>query len=88
MKKIALFFVASTIALAMNAQDGKSKPAATTTATPAVTATKVVDTKDATAKPHVCTATCKGGKHVLAHGERGHVCTTACATPAKPADKK
>lgn len=35
--------------------------------------------KGATAmKAHVCTAACKDGNHVYAHGEKGHVCTAAC----------
>ena len=29
-------------------------------------------------KEHKCTAGCKDGKHVYAHGEKGHVCTKAC----------
>lgn len=29
-------------------------------------------------KEHVCTAACKDGKHVYAHGEKGHVCTEDC----------
>jgi hypothetical protein len=29
-------------------------------------------------KDHVCTAACKDGKQVYAHGEKGHVCTAAC----------
>ena len=29
-------------------------------------------------KEHKCTAACKDGKHVYAHGEKGHVCTKAC----------
>lgn len=35
-------------------------------------------------KDHKCTAACKNGKHVYAHGEKGHVCTDAC----KKMDKK
>lgn len=32
------------------------------------------------AKPtkHVCTAACIDGKHIYAHGEKGHVCTADC----------
>ncbi len=29
-------------------------------------------------KKHHCTAACTNGKHVYAHGEKGHVCTDAC----------
>jgi hypothetical protein len=29
-------------------------------------------------KEHKCTSACKDGKHVYAHGEKGHVCTKAC----------
>ncbi len=30
-------------------------------------------------KKHHCTEACKkAGKHVYAHGEKGHVCTAAC----------
>ncbi|HWY34097.1 MAG TPA: hypothetical protein VNX68_05585 [Nitrosopumilaceae archaeon] len=29
-------------------------------------------------KKHHCTAACTKGKHVYAHGEKGHVCTDAC----------
>jgi hypothetical protein len=31
-----------------------------------------------TMKAHVCTAACKDGKHVYAHGEKGHVCGPEC----------
>ena len=31
-------------------------------------------------KEHVCTASCKSGTHMYAHGEKGHTCTTACKT--------
>ncbi|MBI3502279.1 MAG: hypothetical protein HY063_10845 [Bacteroidetes bacterium] len=29
-------------------------------------------------KDHVCTSACKDGKHVYAHGEKGHVCGPEC----------
>lgn len=29
-------------------------------------------------KDHKCTKACKDGKHVYAHGEKGHVCGDAC----------
>jgi hypothetical protein len=49
-------------------------------------------TTDVNTKEHVCTAACKDGKHVYAHGERGHKCGAECmkamsrttADPAKP----
>lgn len=85
MKKIALLVVATVFAVAVNAQDSKTKPAAQPAATPTqaapATATKVAD---ANTKAHVCTAACKGDKHVYAHGEKGHTCTAACTASAKP----
>lgn len=37
------------------------------------------DKKEMTTKKHVCTDEChKSGKHVYAHGEKGHTCTEAC----------
>jgi hypothetical protein len=35
-------------------------------------------TKDENTREHVCSATCKAGKHTYAHGERGHKCGAAC----------
>ena len=29
-------------------------------------------------KAHVCTAACANGKHMYAHGEKGHTCTEDC----------
>ncbi|MBK7289631.1 MAG: hypothetical protein IPI78_04925 [Chitinophagaceae bacterium] len=29
-------------------------------------------------KDHVCTADCHDGQHLLAHGEKGHVCGDEC----------
>jgi len=29
-------------------------------------------------KAHVCTAACKDGKHMYAHGEKGHICGAEC----------
>lgn len=34
-------------------------------------------------KPHACTAACKNGKHIYAHGEEGHKCTTVCRAMGK-----
>ncbi len=36
-------------------------------------------------KEHKCTKACKDGKHVYAHGEKGHVCTDACKKMEKKA---
>lgn len=44
-----------------------------------VKAQNMVNDHDATLKAHTCTAACKPGAHVYAHGEEGHVCTAACA---------
>lgn len=35
-------------------------------------------TKKEKATKHVCTTSCTDGKHMFAHGEKGHVCTTNC----------
>lgn len=68
-------------------KSSSTKPAATTTATkPSATssASKPAVGGDGTAatdgniRDHKCTAACKGGNHVLAHGEKGHKCTAAC----------
>jgi hypothetical protein len=32
---------------------------------------------------HVCTAACKDGKHMYAHGEKGHVCGPECKKSMK-----
>lgn len=32
-------------------------------------------------KAHVCTPACKDGKHMYAHGEKGHVCGADCMKP-------
>ncbi|MBK6573864.1 MAG: hypothetical protein IPG21_15560 [Saprospiraceae bacterium] len=70
---------------------GKStttKPGATSTApkvtTPSASKPAAGTGGDGTAatdgniRDHKCTAACKGGNHVLAHGEKGHKCTAAC----------
>ena len=47
----------------------------------AAKAEKAADAKpmvDMNTKEHVCTAACKDGNHVFAHGEKGHKCTAAC----------
>ena len=35
-------------------------------------------TKKVKATKHHCTAACANGKHMYAHGEKGHVCTAEC----------
>lgn len=48
--------------------------------------TKPAKTEKAEAKPakaemmkeHACTAACKDGKHMYAHGEKGHACSEEC----------
>jgi len=56
-------------------KSGSTKPAAKTTATKPSTSS----TFQGTFNDHKCTAACKGGNHVLAHGEKGHVCTAGTA---------
>lgn len=34
--------------------------------------------KDMNSNPHVCIVGCKDGKHIYAHGEKGHKCGAAC----------
>ena len=34
--------------------------------------------KEMAMKEHKCTAACKNGKHVYAHGEKGHKCGPEC----------
>lgn len=40
--------------------------------------TGVKESPKATLAAHVCTAECKDGNHVYAHGEEGHTCSEAC----------
>lgn len=35
-------------------------------------------TQKAKLKKHHCTTACTNGKHMYAHGEKGHVCTEEC----------
>ena len=56
----------------MPAKKGKSMK----TAEPAKTASSK-KMEDTNTKEHVCTPACKDGKHVYAHGEKGHKCTAA-----------
>ena len=41
-------------------------------------------------KDHVCTSACKDGKHVYAHGEKGHKCSKECKkmSSSKPMEMK
>ena len=39
-------------------------------------------------KEHKCTAACKNGKHVYAHGEKGHKCTKECAKQCEKKEMK
>jgi hypothetical protein len=39
-------------------------------------------------KAHVCTAACKDGNHVYAHGDVGHTCTEACGMAAHSCTEK
>ncbi len=67
MKRLHLLFAGSLLALTVITQ-------------PATAQQK----KDSTAlKTHHCTAACKNGKHVYAHGEKGHVCGDACKKAEK-----
>lgn len=78
-------------------KSGSTKPAATTTATKPSTTSSSSASKpaaggdgtaatDANIRDHKCTAACKGGNHVFAHGEKGHICTAACKR--KPVTQK
>ncbi|MVT12155.1 hypothetical protein [Chitinophaga tropicalis] len=71
MKSISKIFIATcilaTFSLATQAQDKKKEQ-------PKAKTEKKMKLKD-----HVCTQTCHdSGKHVYAHGEKGHTCTDAC----------
>ncbi|OQP39958.1 hypothetical protein A4H97_17225 [Niastella yeongjuensis] len=71
MKSISKVFAATVIllnlSLASQAQDKKQDPE------------KPKKEKKMKLKEHVCTQACHdSGKHVYAHGEKGHVCTDAC----------
>jgi len=68
MKKLFVAVALLTSVVLVNAQSST-----TTTTKETKTTTKTTQLKD-----HVCTAACKDGKHVYAHGEKGHKCTDAC----------
>lgn len=38
-------------------------------------------------KEHKCTASCKGGEHMYACGEKGHTCTKECKKEMKKENK-
>lgn len=57
-----------------------------TAAMPAITYAQQSDKMEM--KEHKCTAACKDGKHVYAHGEKGHVCTKACKKMMKKNNSK
>ena len=71
MKSISKMFIATcilaTLSLATQAQDKKQDQP------------KKTKTEKMKLKAHVCTQACHdSGKHVYAHGEKGHVCTSDC----------
>ena len=65
MKKLFLSVAVIGMFTVLNAQTSQSLPANKESSKPML-------------KEHSCTAACKDGKHVYAHGEKGHVCTDAC----------
>jgi hypothetical protein len=57
------------------------EPTKTNTAPKATETTQNPESKkmaDMNTKEHVCAASCKDGKHVYAHGEKGHTCGADC----------
>jgi hypothetical protein len=65
-KVIVAIIVLTTLALTTQAQDKKQAP-------------KKAKTEKMKPKEHTCTQACHdSGKHVYAHGEKGHVCTSTC----------
>jgi hypothetical protein len=67
MKKIMFSVAAVVMTVAMFAQDA-----------PKMDAKKDTKKTEMKMKEHVCTSSCKGGKHMYANGEKGHTCTAAC----------
>ena len=65
MKKLFLSIAVLGMFVVMSAQTTQTKTTTKSSTKPAL-------------KEHVCTAACKDGKHVYAHGEKGHACTDAC----------
>ncbi len=88
MKKILVLFGVVLFLGAAQAQTTPPKPP--TSKSDMSTVTPDVNTKD-----HVCTLACRDGKHVYAHGERGHKCGAECMKtmskskidPVKPTSK-
>jgi hypothetical protein len=67
MKKLMLVVAIVGIAFAANAQTTKKE-----------SKKQKAKTEQMAMKDHVCTDKCKDGKHVYAHGEKGHVCGEEC----------
>lgn len=91
MKRVLVFAFTMVFGLALSAQSGdkltQTNPKTTTTTTTTKpVAKKAVKTKTTT-KAHTCTAACKDGKHVYAHGETGHVCGDDCKKMMKSEKK-
>lgn len=68
MRKLILLLVVVGFVVISVAQKVKTEPK--------VNKTK---TEQVTLKEHVCNPGCKGVKHNLLHGEKGHVCGAACS---------
>lgn len=66
MEKILLILGVMIFAVAVYAQNATAKPE------------KSKQSKEMGMKDHLCTSTCKDGKHLYAHGEKGHVCGEEC----------
>ena len=65
-KLLAVTVLLVSLSLATQAQDKKQEP-------------QKAKTEKMKPKDHVCTQACHdSGKHVYAHGEKGHVCTSTC----------
>lgn len=70
MKKFLVLTLMAAFCLVISAQDNKDAKADSTKCNKEM-------------KEHVCTSACKDGKHVYAHGEKGHECTDACMKEKK-----
>lgn len=77
MKKLVLLLAVVVICFAANAQTTKKEEKKET---PKTEQTKL--------KEHKCTSACKNGKHVYAHGEKGHKCTKECKKECSNHEKK
>jgi len=69
MKKLMLIVAVAAIGFAANAQSTQADQKSDK---------KSKKNSEMKMKEHVCTAGCKDGKHMYAHGEKGHVCTDEC----------